>query len=343
MRNRFSRQYGAPLVLLLTTIIAGTSLQATLAAPNKNAPSSTPSSQKLESYECGNVERIHTLGEFFLASQPAPKDFKKAKKGGIQTVINLRYPEETDFEEESIVTSLGMTYHNVPWNGPAELTPEIFQETRQLLRNSKKPVLLHCSSANRVGAVWIPYRVLDMGAPLEQAVQEAKTIGLKSPVYEKKARQYVRRLRPDKRGTFEDPIPLAVRQGVKVVYQIKTDGWKKDIAAGLHYLDKLARFYEEAGIEASDRQIVGVFHGDAGYFLLKDSAYRKAADDSQANPNKRIVRKLLEAGVRLELCKSTMQSNGWTGEDVLPGVKIVVGAYPRVIDLQLRGYAYIRF
>lgn len=46
---------------------------------------------------------------------------------------------------------------------------------------------------------------------------------------------------------------------------------------------------------------------------------------------------------KLELCKSTMQSHGWTGKDVLPGVRIVVGAYPRIIDLQLRGYAYIRF
>jgi hypothetical protein len=39
----------------------------------------------------------------------------------------------------------------------------------------------------------------------------------------------------------------------------------------------------------------------------------------------------------------TLKGKGWTGEDVLPGVKIVVGAYPRIIDLQLRGYAYIRF
>ena len=30
-------------------------------------------------------------------------------------------------------------------------------------------------------------------------------------------------------------------------------------------------------------------------------------------------------------------------EDILPGVKIVIGAYPRIIDLQQQGFAYIRF
>jgi intracellular sulfur oxidation DsrE/DsrF family protein len=144
-------------------------------------------------------------------------------------------------------------------------------------------------------------------------------------------------------GTYDDPITLAERQSVKVVYQIKTDGWKKDMAAGLYYLAKLSGAYDEIGIEPPDRQIVGVFHGDAGYFLLKDTAYRKASEKSDGNPNKQIIRKLLDAGVKLELCKSTMQSHGWTGDDVLPGVKIVVGAYPRIIDLQLRGYAYVRF
>lgn len=309
------------------------------AAPDET----TTPSNRLEPYDCADVTQIHTLGQFFLASQPSPEGFKKAKKGGIQTVINLRHSGETEFNEEEVVTSLGMKYHSVPWNGPDELTPEVFEKSRTLLRSAEGPTLLHCSSANRVGAVWIPYRVIDMGVPLEQAVQEAKTIGLKTPAYETKARDYVEKVAPDTSGSFEEPIGLAVRQRVKVVYQIKTDTWKHDVAAGLHYLKKLARVYSELGIGSEDREIIGVFHGNAGYFLLNDPAFAKAAEKGGENPNKQIVKDLLDAGVELELCKSTMQGHGWTGKDVLPGVKIVVGAYPRIIDLQLRGYAYIRF
>jgi hypothetical protein len=52
---------------------------------------------------------------------------------------------------------------------------------------------LHCASANRVGAVWIPFRVLDQGIELEAAVAGAKAIGLETPEYEAKARDYVER------------------------------------------------------------------------------------------------------------------------------------------------------
>jgi len=34
---------------------------------------------------------------------------------------------------------------------------------------------------------------------------------------------------------------------------------------------------------------------------------------------------------------------GVNSNEVLPGVKLVVGAFPRLIDLQLQGFAYIKF
>ncbi len=145
------------------------------------------------------------------------------------------------------------------------------------------------------------------------------------------------------RGTFEAPVEPVVGMGIRVVYQIKTDAWKDGHAAGLHYLGKLADQYEALGIKPSEQRIHGVFHGDAGYFLLADEAYRAETDGSKPNPNAELVSKLVSRGIQLELCKSTMKSHGWTGDDVLPGVEIVVAAYPRIIDLQLRGYAYIRF
>ena len=150
--------------------------------------------EKLEPYECGEISKLHTLGGIFLSSQPKPADFEQAKKGGIKTVVNLRHADEIkDFDEAEIVESHAMKYVHLPWNGPDELTDQIFDETRRLLNSGEKPLLLHCSSANRVGAVWIPWRVLDGGLTIEAAVSEARTIGLKSPDYESKARDYVKR------------------------------------------------------------------------------------------------------------------------------------------------------
>lgn len=150
--------------------------------------------EKLEPYECGTITRLHTMGGVFLASQPNPSDFDQAQKGGVKSVINLRHhSENTEFDEPAVVADLGLNYYNLPWNGPDELTDEIFDRSRELLKTAERPILLHCSSANRVGTVWIPYRVLDQGADLETAVEEAKVIGLKSPDYEAKARDYVER------------------------------------------------------------------------------------------------------------------------------------------------------
>ncbi len=141
----------------------------------------------------GDIERIHRMGPYYLASQPGASDFKQLKDRGIKTVINLRPHDETpDLNEADVVEGLGFTYYNVPIPGADGLNASSIHRVRQLLKTAERPVLLHCSSANRAGSVWLPYRVLDHGVPLEKAVDEAKTIGLRSSALEKKARSYVK-------------------------------------------------------------------------------------------------------------------------------------------------------
>lgn len=87
-----------------------------------------------------------------------------------------------------------------------------------------------------------------------------------------------------------------------------------------------------------------VLHGDAAYWLLNEQAIQQYKNDPfEFNPNEKVVQELLERGVSVEICYSTMKSKGWTADDVLPGVIIVHDAYTRLIDLQQRGYAYVRF
>ncbi|MEZ6020866.1 MAG: hypothetical protein R3F17_12410 [Planctomycetota bacterium] len=147
----------------------------------------------LEPYSCGSIQRMHTLGGVFLASQPAEADLAQARDGGVKTVINMRKPAELKFDEAALVQNLGLNYMNPAWNGVDELTDEVFTEYREMLKTAQRPILLHCGSANRVGAVWITYRVLDEGLSLEAALAEAKVVGLKTAEYEAKAIDYVQR------------------------------------------------------------------------------------------------------------------------------------------------------
>jgi intracellular sulfur oxidation DsrE/DsrF family protein len=86
-----------------------------------------------------------------------------------------------------------------------------------------------------------------------------------------------------------------------------------------------------------------VVHDDAAYWMLDDEAYARFTKRDAANPNKEIIRKLREHGVSIEVCGQTLAKHGWTREDILPGVRIVPSAHPRIADLQLQGYAYLRF
>ncbi len=53
-----------------------------------------------------------------------------------------------------------------------------------------RPMLVHCTSANRVGALLIPYLVLDKGNTPEEAVEMAPEVILKSDELKQVALRY---------------------------------------------------------------------------------------------------------------------------------------------------------
>ena len=146
---------------------------------------------KLEKAKIGTIYNVHRFGKILLAGQPKPEDFALLKKMGIKTVIQMNYRERLPFNEEALAKSHGMNYVYLPWNGPKLLTDEVYDRTRKLLNDSEKPLLLHCASANRVGAIWLVWRVLDGGIPLEQAIAEAKEVGMRTPGYLVRAKEYL--------------------------------------------------------------------------------------------------------------------------------------------------------
>jgi uncharacterized protein (TIGR01244 family) len=168
----------------------------TLGAPT-TAPSTGPVAQgddKLAPATCGKIARVHRLADVYLAGQPTAEDLAQAKKDGIKTVINLRPNAEIKtFDERQAAEAAGLAYVHIPFAGADEATDAVFDEARKQLKAANRPILLHCGSANRVGAVWLPHRVLDAGLTWDAALVEAKTIGLRTPALEAKAKDYIER------------------------------------------------------------------------------------------------------------------------------------------------------
>jgi uncharacterized protein (TIGR01244 family) len=152
--------------------------------------------RQLQPYSCCQLAKVHLADNVLLASQPSPEGLKEARARGIRTVINLRYPNEVSWDQAAYAQQLGIEYHSIPFNSGQTLTDDVFNQVRRVLNERKEaPVLLHCASANRVGAVWLVHRVLDGGIAYDQALAEAKAVGLRSAEYEARARDYIRRAR----------------------------------------------------------------------------------------------------------------------------------------------------
>jgi uncharacterized protein (TIGR01244 family) len=183
-----------PAVLGLTLALGACSSTGDTKEPAK--PEHTPpTTEVLEPFACGTIQRLHTMGGVFLASQPSIQDFKDAKANGVATVINIRPAGEfTEFDIDKEVKALGFDYHNIGFKSAEDLSDDKLDLLRALLNGkAERPILMFCNSANRTGAVWLAHRVLDGGLSWDAAMAEAKMVGLKTPALENAVKAYIAR------------------------------------------------------------------------------------------------------------------------------------------------------
>lgn len=100
------------------------------------------------------------------------------KQKGFRTIVDLRTPEEGTAEEKAAVEAAGMRYVNLPVAAGVPSDALIAELGKILEDASAGPVLLHCASGNRVGAVWAIYRARK-GVPLETALEEGRSAGMR--------------------------------------------------------------------------------------------------------------------------------------------------------------------
>ena len=125
------------------------------------------------------------------AGQPDQEHLKSLAEAGYKTIIDLRTTgEDRGLDEEEVVREAGMEYANVPV-GHETIDDDTFERFRQLMTDpTRRPALVHCSSANRVGALLIPYLILDEGKDRAAALDTARDAGLSSEELKQAALRY---------------------------------------------------------------------------------------------------------------------------------------------------------
>jgi len=126
------------------------------------------------------------------AGQPSPEAIGRLKEMGFKTVINLRTEKEGTRAEEQAVATAGLRYVWVPVSADTLSSADVDAVAKVLDDSAAGPVLLHCGSANRVGAIWTILQVRK-GKTLAEAEAEGRAIGLAGPAMEGAVRRVLGR------------------------------------------------------------------------------------------------------------------------------------------------------
>lgn len=121
----------------------------------------------------------HPLPDVISAGQPSAAELAAAKAAGIRRVINLRPPTEAaGFDEAAVLADLALPYTVIPVAGPEDLTLAKAEALDQALAAAEGPVLVHCASANRVGALLALRAAWLHGLPPQDALALGEAGGL---------------------------------------------------------------------------------------------------------------------------------------------------------------------
>jgi len=113
------------------------------------------------------------------AGQPDAAALEVFAKNGYAAVIDLRtVGEDRGLDEQAVVEGLGMQYVAMPI-GYEGITFENAGTLDKLLAEYDEPVLLHCGSSNRVGAL-LALRAARNGASDVEALEIGRRAGLSS-------------------------------------------------------------------------------------------------------------------------------------------------------------------
>lgn len=136
-------------------------------------------------------------GLYVLPGSPDATTLARVKTLGITHVINLRTPEEGDFEPEaSLVRSNGGVYLSRPVGRESLITDLDAFRALMLSLPSTAKVLVHCASGNRAGGALFAHWTLDRKMPEAEAMALAKKAGLRSPTTEAAVQAFVAARRP---------------------------------------------------------------------------------------------------------------------------------------------------
>ncbi len=161
---------------------------ATILAAGAAAQTASPSTAQDNFSNIRNFFRVNE--QICTGGQPSMENLQKMKEQGLCSVVNLRLASEYNFDEEA---AMYLRYFHIPVN-KNNLKDEQVEEFLKVTSDPQnRPIFIHCTAANRVGAFWMIRRVLLDNWKVEDAEAEARKIGMHEEKLRDWALDYIKR------------------------------------------------------------------------------------------------------------------------------------------------------
>jgi intracellular sulfur oxidation DsrE/DsrF family protein len=124
-----------------------------------------------------------------------------------------------------------------------------------------------------------------------------------------------------------------------VVFDVSRGGSDGAPPPGLVRAARLLNVYAVHGVPPEQVRLTAVIHGDATPAVLTDAAHRR--HEGGPNPHADLLRRLDEAGVRIEVCGQALRHGGYRKEEVVDEARVVAAAITALVDAQRAGAALL--
>ena len=121
-----------------------------------------------------HVKNLYRVDEgLYRSAQPDAAGMRELESLGIKTVLDLRLAHS----DQHLMRGTSLRAKTVPM-APSAISSRQLRKAVRLIRESEKPVLVHClHGADRTGAVIAAYRIAEQGWSREEAVREMRRGG----------------------------------------------------------------------------------------------------------------------------------------------------------------------
>ena len=174
---------------LVAMLVAAFALAAACSSDDGGSPTAEPSATSTGPAETATAETVPMvqiknarmpLPGVLTGGQPTPEQLEAIAAAGYKTIVNLRpADEEGSWDEAPAAGELGLEYIALPIAGGDDLDVEDARELEELLTNDDlQPMVIHCASGNRVGALFAMHAFHMRRASAEEALQVGRDAGM---------------------------------------------------------------------------------------------------------------------------------------------------------------------